>query len=292
MKKYLKIFILLILAITLISFIPSAVFASSIFDSIDINKLDLNSINSIKVDSLKETIENLSQNNNISSSNTNSVDLNTIIEAYNELSDVISNEEIADLIEDNKEVLSKSGVSKSTLSTASTLLKTFDAKTVIDIVQNDINLNEILEESNSTEEVLTSVARNTSTLEKMQIFFKLLFSNGYFKLIFCLIVIVFIYSIIITALLFKKAGKPWFATLIPIYRYAIYLKLYNFSPWLILLLFIPIIGWLALFAISIIGKFELSKNFGHGFAFGLGLLLLPIIFKTYIVLSDDRFKEE
>ena len=289
MKKFFKIFILYFIISILI---PQIVFATSIFDSIDVNKLDLNSVNNIKTDELKEKIENLSQNTNINSTNINSINLDTIIEAYNELSNVISNEEIANFIEDNKEVLSKSGVSQSTLSATSTLLKTFDAETVIDIIQNDLNLGEVIENSNSSEEIIEAVIENTSVTEKIQIGFKLLFSNSFFKLVFFLFVVIFIYSVIITAFLFKKAGKPWFATFIPIYRYGIYLRLYNFSPWLLLLLLVPIIGWLALIAISIVGKFELSKRFGHGAGFGIGLLLLPIVFKTYIVLSNDKFIDE
>ena len=289
MKKHSKSFILFISLFFLFTLAPQTIFASSIINSATLNKLDLNSINQSKIDDLKNTIENISSNTNIDSNNVSSTSIDTIIEAYNELSDIISNEEMAELIEDNKDVLSDLGINKNVLSATSTVLKTFDAETVIDVIQNDINLNEIIENSDSTEEVITSVLKNTTTSDKIQITFKLLFSNGYFKLIFFFVLVIFIYSIIINALLFKKANKPAWATLIPIYRYCIYLKLYNFSPWWVLLLFVPIIGWLALIAISIIGKFELSKNFGHGFLFGIGLLFLPIFFKTYIVLSNDHF---
>ncbi|MDE5830390.1 MAG: hypothetical protein K2H53_01545 [Clostridia bacterium] len=37
------------------------------------------------------------------------------------------------------------------------------------------------------------------------------------------------------------------------------------------------------------GRFELSKSFGHGFLFGLGLLILPIVFRSYIAFSNDKY---
>lgn len=307
MKKYFKIFILLI---TLLFIFPSISSASSVFSSINVNELNLNSISKGKVDELKDTIENLSKkdlnsseilntidknaiaNGNINSVDVNSIDMNEVIDVYDELSKVISNDDIANLIDDNKEVLADAGADKTLLSTSSTLLRTFDADAVIDIVQNDLDINEILESyknGSSLEDILMSVMQNTSTSTKLKILSKLIFSNGHLRLIFALLIVVIIYSVFITYLIFKKAGKHGFATFIPIYRDAVHLKICNFSPWLLILLFIPVFGWLALMAIAIIGRFELAKNFGHGFLFGLGLLFLPIIFRTYIAISSNEY---
>ena len=103
------------------------------------------------------------------------------------------------------------------------------------------------------------------------------------------LILISIYSIFITGLIFKKANKSSFITLIPIYRDIVHLKICNLSPWLLLLLFIPFIGWLMLVAVAIIARFELSKSFGHGFFFGLGLLFLPIIFRSFIAFSSDKY---
>ena len=260
MKKYSK-FIISFMLLLIFCLCPCYIFAFTNFNNIDVNKLDLNSISNYKASDLKDAIQNLSIdkniiNSNINPSNIDSNTMDTIIKAYEELSSVVSNEEIADFIEDNKETLSKAGASKDILSASSALLRTFDPETVIDIVQNDLDLDKIIEESESSSstDILTSALENTTTSTKVKITFKLLFSNGYFKMIFWLFVVVAIYSIIISGIIFRKAGKPAIATIIPIYRDTIYLKLYNFSPWLILLLLVPIIGWLALLAISIIRK--------------------------------------
>ena len=103
--------------------------------------------------------------------------------------------------------------------------------------------------------------------------------------------VIAIYSLFITALIFKKAGKNSFATIIPIYRDILHLKICHLSPWLLLLAFIPVLGWIMLIAVAIIARFELSKSFGHGFFFGLGLLLFPIIFRTIIAFSKNEFIE-
>lgn len=259
MKKNLKSFIFIFIFILLIT--PHSIYASSILQSIDVNKLDFNSIDITKIDGLKETIENMNIDENLINSNINpeNVDKSTIdeiIKVYEKISDVISNEEIAGFIEDNKKALSSAGANDTLISTSSSLLKTFDADTVIDIVQNDLKLDEILEasENSSSKDIVTSVIENTTTSTKIKVIFKLLFSNDYFKLVFALFVVVMIYSVIITGIIFKKAGRPSFGTIIPIYRDIIYLKLYNFSPWLLLLMFIPVIGWLALLAIAVIRK--------------------------------------
>ena len=139
---------------------------------------------------------------------------------------------------------------------------------------------------------MKSIINNTSTADKIKIVSKLVFSNKYVRTCFTVFIILAIYSVFVTGFIFRKASKPSFATCIPLYRDIIHLKICNFSPWVLLLLFVPVVGWLALLAIAIISKFELSKNFGHGFFFGLGILFLPPIFRSYIAFSGDEFKPE
>ncbi len=67
------------------------------------------------------------------------------------------------------------------------------------------------------------------------------------------------------------------------------MKICHLSPWLLLLVFIPVLGWLMLMAVAIIGRFELSKSFGHGFFFGLGLLFFPLLFRSAIAFSNDEY---
>ncbi len=287
MKKYLVTIVLLI--ILLLILLSSNVLASSIFDSIDVNNLDLSSIDESKAEELKNTLQNLSTKEYMTSDENPTLDMDAVIDAYKEVSEVVSNDEIATLIEDNKKELKKAGVDESLISTSSTLLKTFDADTVVDVVENDLNLDKLPESSSSSENTMEVVINNLSTFDKIKIAFKLMFAIEIVRWIFNCSIIIGIYSIVITGLIFKKAGKHGYATVIPLYRDIVHLKICNFSPWVLLLLLIPIIGWLALMAIAIISRFELSKSFGHGFLFGLGLLIFPIIFRSVIAFSNNEY---
>lgn len=236
------------------------------------------------------------KNGNFNSIDTSTVDTKEIIDIYSELSDVISNEEIADLIKDNKELLTEAGVNSEILSTSETMLRTFDSDAIIDIAQNsELDINKLLDmykNGASLEEILSTIMNETSMQAKINILLRLLFSIALVRIILIVLLIIAIYSIFITSFIFKKAGKHGFATLIPIYRNVVHLKVCGLSPWLLLLIFIPVLGWLMLFAVAIIGRFELAKRFGHGFFFGLGLLLFPLIFRSIIAFSSNEYIEE
>ncbi len=233
------------------------------FGNIDINKLNLSGIDTSKLSDLENTIENMPKGE---------TSIDSVLIFYQEVSTVISNEEMVTFIENNKEVLSNAGLSKSLLNTSASLFKNFDVETVIEVVKNNLMLQDAIassEDGASVDTILKDAIKKTPTLDKIKIIFKLLFSNGFIRLLTSFIIVLSLYSIFITSYIFKKAGKPAYATAIPVYRDIIHLKLCNFSPWLLLLAFVPLIGWLALAAISVVAKFELSRNFGHGFLFGL-----------------------
>ena len=282
-------------------------------NNFDVNSLNLNSIDKSKINDLKDVLENIDVNSldssaiineidkseivsgNLNSIDTSDINIDEVIDIYDQLSDVISNEEIADLIKDNSELLTDAGVSEEALSVSETMLRTFDSDAVIDIVQNDLDLDKLLDmykNGASLSEILTSVITETSLQTKISIISKLLFSNLYFRIALVGLIFVIIYSVFITSIIFDKAGKGKFGAIIPIYRDIIHLKVCGLSPWLLLLVFIPILGWLMLLAVAIIGRFELSKRFGHGFLFGLGLLFLPIVFRTIIAFSNNEYIED
>ena len=85
--------------------------------------------------------------------------------------------------------------------------------------------------------------------------------------------------------IYKKAHKKAWAPFIPIYRNIVMLKICGMSPWWLLLLFVPIIGWLLLFVVNVASKFMLAESFGKGTGFAFGLWLLAPIFETILVFS-------
>ncbi|MCU4174465.1 DUF5684 domain-containing protein [Carboxylicivirga sp. N1Y90] len=85
--------------------------------------------------------------------------------------------------------------------------------------------------------------------------------------------------------IFEKAGKPGWACLIPIYNTLVLLEIVG-KPWYwLLLMMIPGVG--AIFAIWSINL--LSKSFGYGTGFTLGLIFLSPIFYPILGLGDAKY---
>ncbi|HOV93099.1 MAG TPA: DUF5684 domain-containing protein [Candidatus Kapabacteria bacterium] len=96
-----------------------------------------------------------------------------------------------------------------------------------------------------------------------------------------IIVFILLFAISIALLIiplwkiYLKAGKPGWASIIPIYNIIVYLEIIG-KPWwwILLLLFVPVAN--IIFAILMAN--ELSKCFGKDAGFTVGLILLPFIF--------------
>lgn len=87
-------------------------------------------------------------------------------------------------------------------------------------------------------------------------------------------------------IIFTKAGKPGWACLIPIYDSIIYLDIIGKSYWWILWLMIP--GVNIIFIIWSVNL--LSKSFGKGVGFTLGLLFFSYIFFPILAFSDYKYE--
>ena len=86
--------------------------------------------------------------------------------------------------------------------------------------------------------------------------------------------------------IFEKAGKPGWASIVPIYNIIVMLEIVGKPVWWLLLLFIPFVGLI----VSIMLVFELAKKFGKGGGFALGLVLLPIIFYPILAFGDAKYE--
>jgi len=83
---------------------------------------------------------------------------------------------------------------------------------------------------------------------------------------------------------YKKANQKGYASIIPIYNYIVLLKIVELPIWYIILLFLPVINVIVLIDINT----RLSRKFGLGIGFGLGLTFLPTIF--YSILGFDNYR--
>jgi len=85
--------------------------------------------------------------------------------------------------------------------------------------------------------------------------------------------------------LFVKAGKPGWASIIPIYNIIVLLDIIDRPIWWIVLFFIPIVNWIVWIVVS----FDVARYFGKGAGFGLGLWLLGFIFYPILAFGDAQY---
>jgi Family of unknown function (DUF5684) len=86
--------------------------------------------------------------------------------------------------------------------------------------------------------------------------------------------------------LFTKAGKPGWASIVPIYNSIVMLEIAGKPIWWFFMLFIPVVN--IVFAFLILYHF--SKAYGKAEGFSIGVALLSIIFIPILAFSDARYK--
>lgn len=86
--------------------------------------------------------------------------------------------------------------------------------------------------------------------------------------------------------IYEKAGKPGWASLIPIYGTIVYMEIINKPAIWVLYLFIPFYG----IYIAIVSVVELAKIFGKDTGFAVGILFLPFIFLPMLAFGDAQYQ--
>lgn len=84
---------------------------------------------------------------------------------------------------------------------------------------------------------------------------------------------------------YTKAGEPGWAAIIPIYNIIVLLKIIGRPAWWIVLYLIPIVN----FVIAIMVYDGLSKSFGKGTGFTIGLIFLGPIFLLILGFGSARY---
>jgi hypothetical protein len=103
---------------------------------------------------------------------------------------------------------------------------------------------------------------------------------------------VLLYLVIVFAIIaswwriFTKGGQPGWGSLIPIYNLYLILKIVGRPWWFLLLLLIPVVNVI----VAILITNDLSKSFGRGLPFTLGLIFLPFIFYPILAWSEATYQ--
>lgn len=87
--------------------------------------------------------------------------------------------------------------------------------------------------------------------------------------------------------LFRKMGISGWKSLIPIYNVIVEMKALKIPTWNFILFFIPIAQVYIIFIMAM----ELSTKFKKDIGFGIGMALLPIVFRPILAFSNARFED-
>lgn len=98
-----------------------------------------------------------------------------------------------------------------------------------------------------------------------------------------------VFMIICMWKVFQKAGKPGWASIIPIYNIWVLFEMTGFNGTLSLLILIPFVGTIIVGILSIISYFRLAKCFGKDSGFGIGLWLLNPIFMAILAFDSSDY---
>ena len=213
--------------------------------------------------------------------------LSDVIELYTNLTESYSNEQIADMIDDCKGNLSEYGVPEENLDSVTTVLRNLNTTQTKEVLDK-ININEIsqkLSNGESIQTIINDIMQSMTATEKVDLVVSILLSANIIRTVLIVLLVIFVYRTLLRCVIYKKAEKHAWAPFIPIYRNVVMLKVCGMSPWWLLLLLVPIVGWIGLWLVSVASKFMLAEKFGRGVAFSFGLWLLAPIFETILAVS-------
>ena len=99
------------------------------------------------------------------------------------------------------------------------------------------------------------------------------------------VLIAYLISVVGMWRVYEKAGKPGWASLIPIYNYLVLVEIVGRPIWWFFLLFIPGVNAV----IGVILLWDLNRSFGPSTGFFLGLVFLSAIFFPILGFGSARY---
>ena len=206
-----------------------------IFFTININNKILatveNGLDSYSQENIEYTIDSIIQS--FEQSGLTKTNLSDAINIYKQMSERYTNEEIVSILENSKNKIENNDEVKSNIDSICKILKTFDQDKLNDIIDK-IEIDQVLSEMEGGATLLQVIEKATSNMsatEKVNLMVSILWSANILRTIFIVIVIFEIYKILVRCVIYKKAGKHAWASIIPIYRNVVMLKICGMNPW-------------------------------------------------------------
>lgn len=106
-----------------------------------------------------------------------------------------------------------------------------------------------------------------------------------FWIVWCVVVVFYIATM---WKIFEKAGKPGWASIIPIYNAIVILQIAGKPWWWIFLYIIPLLN----IVIAIIVTVAFARNFGKGGWFAVGLIFLGFIFYPILAWGEATYQPQ
>jgi len=104
-----------------------------------------------------------------------------------------------------------------------------------------------------------------------------------FWIVWCVVIII---EIAAMWTVFVKAGRPGWASIVPIYNGIVILQIAGRPVWWILLYLIPLVNLI----IAIIVMIDFAKSFGKGVGFALGIIFLGFLFIPILAWGDATYQ--
>ena len=177
--------------------------------------------NNMKVEAVTPTIEELQEEfskygEELQGKDIDSITKDDILEIYDDVTSKYSNEEIADIISENKdEIASQGGVSESLINTGAEFIRNTDEKEIRNIIEEDLDIEDIkqrIKNGETADQIVGSMVQESSTQDKIGLVVKILLANVYVKMFIWIAIILFIYCTILRSIIYKKAGKACYSS--------------------------------------------------------------------------------
>jgi hypothetical protein len=110
-------------------------------------------------------------------------------------------------------------------------------------------------------------------------------TTGSLSLASIIALVIVVFYVACEWIIFSKANQPGWAAIIPILNTVIFLHVIGRSGWWILIFFVPVVNII----FGLIFIHELSKAFGHGIGFTLGLIFLSFIFIPILAFGGSKY---